>query len=152
MRGVGGGVCAHEPPASVLVATHGPAAVVYDVEDVGKLPHLVVVAVLRRIPLDRHHVLRVGQPQQGLRGDGRAAVPVGVVDHDADVDRIRDVREVSNVGVLVRAVVVGKIDLQADRPQVMCFFGVFDGVHSVLGLQRLHHDGAAAGRVDHCPQ
>ena len=148
VRGVCGGKGADDARPAVFEAADVLAGVVDDIECVGEFPHLVVAAGVRVVPLDSGHVLGVFQPAHGLRLDRRDSKPVGIVDHDADVDGVGDHGEVLDILVLVGGVVVWELDLQAVRAHILSDLGVFDGAHSVLRFETAHDVDTGSAGVD----
>ena len=148
MRRVRRGKGADDARPSVLEAADVLTGVVDDVECVGEFAHLVVAVGIGIVPLDGGHVLGVFQSAHGIWLDRRDPEPVGIVDHDADLDGIGDHREVLDVLVLVGSVIVGELDLQAVGAHILGDPGVFDGAHSVLRLEAAHDVDAGSAGVD----
>ena len=124
---------------TIFEAPHIVSTVIYDVEYVGELRHLVVVLTFGYIPLDGYEMFGILESEHrfcchifSLRG---ITEPVGVVDHDADIYSIGNVGEVPHVVVLLGVVEKWQIDLQTICTQVLGFLRILNGVQSVLSLK-----------------
>ena len=125
----------------------GVFGVVDDIDLVLEVEYRVVVVPGRR-PLDGYDVVEVCHSAVVVGGNHVSEHPLGIIDHDADVDGVGyvfvEAEDVSACG----AVVHWGGYLQGDRAQVLSLLGIFDLADGVLVVQPAH-DGRLVVRCLH---